>query len=62
MKCAQNNAMENSVEQLTARHFGIRILPQMFIQHSIADLVTNLVCRSAENCNEHTKDTIRLLL
>lgn len=51
------------MEQLTARHLGIRILPQMFIQHSVADLVTNLVCRATENFNEHAhkKNTIQLL-
>lgn len=47
--------MENSMEQLTACHLGIRILPKMFIQHSVADLVTNLVCRATEKFNEHTQ-------
>lgn len=40
-------------EQLTAGHFGIRILSEMFIQHSVADLITDLVCEATKHFDQH---------
>lgn len=34
---------------LTTGHFGIWVLPQVSIQNSITDLVTNLVCWDSEH-------------
>lgn len=42
---------------LTTGHFGIWVLPQVSIQNSIADLITNLVCGEATSIKLKVQST-----